>query len=106
MPSKSALIGLNYFMDEGYDMGELEEKDNCNEGAELYIDEMNNCLRTMYELYLHGKERSDNLHESSSIDMAIRFIKNWSNGNYDDEFRALQVYSEVELLKSTDLQNT
>ena len=114
---KSSLIGLNYYAEENYDIGEYEDekdKTSVSEEAAYYIYEMNNCLRTLHELYLHGLEteklcihgvrNTSNRHENKNLIIPMTFIENWCNGMYDDHFKDLEVYSnEVKLLKSTDL---
>ncbi len=103
---ESALIGLNYYAEENYDIGDYEEekdKKTVSEEATYYIDEMNNCLRTLHELYLQGIE-TEKIRIHGDLIIPMTFIKNWCNGMYDEQFKNLEVYSnEVKLLKSTDL---
>ena len=103
---ESALIGLNYYAQENYDIGDYEEEKDkkiVSEEATYYIDEMNNCLRTMYDLYLQGIETAK-IRIQGDLIIPMTFIKNWCNGMYDEQFKNLEVYSdEAKLLKSTDL---
>ena len=114
---KGELIGLNYYAQENYDIGDYEEekdKKTISEEATYYIDEMNNCLRTLHELYLqgieteklriHGVRNTSNRYENKNLILPMTFIENWCNGMYDEQFKSLEVYSdEAKLLKSTDL---
>ena len=103
---KGELIGLNYYAQENYDIGDYEEekdKKTISEEATYYIDEMNNCLRTMYDLYLQGIETAK-IRIHGNLIIPMNFIENWCNGMYDEQFKQLEVYSdEAKLLKSTDL---
>tara|TARA_B100000963_G_C22633179_1_gene676091 strand:- start:2282 stop:2707 length:426 start_codon:yes stop_codon:yes gene_type:complete len=102
---KSNLIGLNYIIEENKEIGkDISENYIFNqEEATDYVDEMNNCIRTLYELYQQAIERGDNLHKSQKITVPIMFIQNWSNGIYDEDFKKLEINSKEKLLKSYDI---
>ena len=95
--NKSKLYDIIYKMDDGL-ASEEEIKD-----ANKYICEMNACLRSAHELYLHGQEVYVDYKTNSDVNMGWKFICNFESGIYDDHFTNLCEKFEEKILKSEEL---
>ena len=71
--------------------------------ANIYISEMNACLRSAHELYLRGKEVNINYKTNSDMFLGWKFVSNFESGFYDDHFADLCENLEEKILKSTEL---
>ena len=95
--NKSKLYDIVYKMDDGH-ASEEEIKD-----ANKYICEMNACLRSAHELYLHGQEVYADYKTNSDVFMAWKFVCNFESGIYDHHFACLCERLEEKILKSDEL---
>lgn len=95
--NKSKLYDIVYKMDDGL-ASEEEIKD-----ANKYICEMNACLRSAHELYLHGQEVYADYKTNSDVNMGWKFICNFEAGIYDHHFACLCERLEEKILKSDEL---
>ena len=95
--NKSKLYDIVYKMDDGL----ASEKDIMD--ANKYICEMNACLRSAHEMYLHGKEVNIDYNTNTDVNMGWKFVSNFESGIYDDHFARLCERLEEKILKSEEL---
>ena len=95
--NKSKLYDIVYKMDDGI----ASEEDIMD--ANKYICEMNACLRSAHELYLHGKEVNIDYNTNTDVNMGWKFVSNFESGIYDDHFACLCERLEEKILKSEEL---
>ena len=93
---KSELYDIVYKMDDG--LANQEDIEN----AEQCVCEMNACLRSAHELYLHGQEQNFDFRGTYAV-TAFNFVKNYEKGNYDTHYEQLCYYLKEKILKSTEL---
>lgn len=94
---KSELYEIVFKMDE-----DLATKEDMNR-AEECVCEMNVCLRSAHELYLHGQEINIDFKENPDLFMAERFIWNFAKGNYDKTHAELCEMLQEKILNSSEL---
>ena len=95
--NKSKLYDVTYKIDD--EVATQEEIKDANK----YICEMNACLRSMHELYLHGQEVYIDHKKNNDMFLGWTFIYNFQNGLYDEHFENLSEKLEEKILKSTEL---
>lgn len=71
--------------------------------AEKCICEMNACLRSAHELYLHGQEINIDFKDNPHLFIAERVVRNFANGNYDKSHEELCEKLQEKILRSCEL---
>lgn len=71
--------------------------------AEKCVCEMNACLRSAYEMYLHGKEINIDFGAKTDMFLAGRFVCNFAMGYYDKHHAELCEKLEEKILTSSEL---
>ena len=95
--TKSELYNIVFKIDE-----DLANKQDIAR-AEKCICEMNACLRSAHELYLHGQEINIDFKDNPDLFIAERFIRNFAKGNYDKAHEELSEKLEEKILCSHEL---
>ena len=95
--TKSELYNIVFKIDE-----DLANKQDIAR-AEECICEMNACLRSAHELYLHGQEINIDFNDNTDLFIAERFIRNFAKGNYDKLHAELSEKLEEKILCSHEL---
>ena len=95
--TKSELYNIVFKIDE-----DLANKQDIAR-AEECICEMNACLRSAHELYLHGQEINIDFNDNTDLFIAERFIRNFAKGNYDKLYEELSEKLEEKILCSHEL---
>ena len=95
--TKSDLYDIVFKMDE-----HLANKQEITR-AEECVCEMNACLRSAHELYLHGHEINIDFNDNPDLFMAERVIRNFAKGNYDKLHAELCEKLEEKILSSHEL---
>ena len=94
--TKSELYNIVFKIDE-----DLANKQDIAR-AEKCICEMNACLRSAHELYLHGQEQNFDFRDAYVV-TAFNFVKQYEKGKYDTQYDELCYYFKEKILKSTEL---
>ena len=95
--TKSDLYNIVFKMDE-----DLATNQDITR-AEECVCEMNACLRSAHELYLHGQEINIDFNDNPDLFIAERFIRNFAKGNYDKLHAELSEKLEEKILCSHEL---
>lgn len=95
--TKAELYDIVFKMD-----ADLVTKKDIDRAEECVCD-MNVCLRSAHDLYLHGKEININFKEKPDLHIAERFIWNFAKGNYDKHHSELCANLQEKILESSEL---